>query len=113
MLEVNVADDPNKQGAQASELPLLLNAAQAAPHVNVRGLMTMAPFSDDGETSRPYFRALADLADRYGLEHRSMGMSNDFEVAVEEGATFVRIGSALFEHEPDATAGVSQTEGVS
>lgn len=113
MLEVNVANDPNKQGAQASELPALLDAAQATPRVNVRGLMTMAPFSDNSETSRPYFSALAELADRYGLEHRSMGMSNDFEVAVEEGATFVRVGSALFERDPDAAAAVPQTEGAS
>ena len=98
MLEVNVANDPNKHGADANELPALLEAAHTAAHVNVRGLMTMAPFQPDPEASRPTFRALQELADRHGLEHRSMGMSNDFEVAIEEGSTMVRVGSALFDH---------------
>ena len=58
--------------------------------------MTMAPYSDDPETARPYFRQLRELRDRLGLRHLSMGMSADFDVAVEEGATLVRVGSALF-----------------
>jgi hypothetical protein len=58
--------------------------------------MTMAPYAPDPEASRPVFRALRELGDRLGLPERSMGMSGDFEVAIEEGATLVRVGSALF-----------------
>lgn len=113
MLEINVANEAQKHGADAEELPSLLDAAHAAAHVNVRGLMTMAPFKPDAEASRPYFRALNELADRHGLEHRSMGMSNDFEVAIEEGATMLRIGSALFDRSESPLHGVEFAEGAS
>lgn len=101
LIEVNVAGEEAKQGVDVNALASLLDAARALPHVEVRGLMAMAPFSDDPEDARPTFRELRTLADRWGLEERSMGMSGDFEVAVEEGATMVRVGSALFT--PDAS----------
>jgi uncharacterized pyridoxal phosphate-containing UPF0001 family protein len=65
-------------------------------HLRVRGLMTMAPLSDDAEASRPHFRALRVLGERFGLAELSMGMTQDLEVAVEEGATLVRVGTAIF-----------------
>jgi PLP dependent protein len=63
-------------------------------------LMTMPPWSEDAEQSRPYFRRLSELARRHGLAQLSMGMSNDFEVAIEEGATLIRVGTALFGSRP-------------
>jgi uncharacterized pyridoxal phosphate-containing UPF0001 family protein len=67
------------------------------PHLRVEGLMTMAPFVDDPEDARPVFAGLRELGARLGLSALSMGMTNDFEVAIEEGATEVRIGTAIFE----------------
>jgi uncharacterized pyridoxal phosphate-containing UPF0001 family protein len=66
--------------------------------------MTMPPWSEDAEIARPYFRQLAALADRHGLKQLSMGMSNDLEVAIEEGATMVRVGTALFGPRPKPAA---------
>ena len=96
MLEVNVAGEANKQGVLPNEAEALTRYAQSLPHLDVAGLMTIAPYDDDPEASRPVFRKLRDLRDTLGLQELSMGMSGDFEVAVEEGATFVRVGSALF-----------------
>lgn len=70
---------------------------QALEGLRVEGLMTVAPYTDNPETVRPIFAQLSRLADRYGLPERSMGMSGDLEVAVEEGATLVRVGRAIFE----------------
>jgi len=103
-LEVNVAREAQKHGCDPADLPALARAAVAAPEFVVRGLMTLAPFSEDPEGARPHFRALARLSATLRAEGilpaassgLSMGMSNDFEVAIEEGATVVRIGSALF-----------------
>ena len=78
------------------ETEALTRYAQSLPHLNVAGLMTIAPYDDDPEVSRPVFQKLRALRDALGLKELSMGMSGDFEVAVEEGATFVRVGSALF-----------------
>jgi len=96
LIEVNVAGEDAKQGVRPEDVGALLDAARPLEHVQVRGLMAMAPFSDEPEDARPTFQTLASLADTWGLEERSMGMSGDFEVAIEEGATMVRVGSALF-----------------
>jgi pyridoxal phosphate enzyme (YggS family) len=105
LLEVNASGEPNKHGFTPEEVPALAPALAALRHVCVRGLMTMAALADDPERARPTFAAVRQLRDRlrgelgpaHPLEHLSMGMTNDFEVAVEEGATLVRVGTALFE----------------
>lgn len=96
LLELNVAGEASKQGAPLDEAEALAEYAASLPHVQLEGLMTIAPPSDDPEAARPYFAHLRKLRDRLGLRHLSMGMSADFDVAVEEGATLVRVGSALF-----------------
>ncbi|HEY7699490.1 MAG TPA: YggS family pyridoxal phosphate-dependent enzyme [Vicinamibacteria bacterium] len=102
LLEVNLGAESTKSGVAPGELEELAGAALAAPHLEVRGLMAVPPYHEDPERSRPYFRTLRELrdrmADRFGskFSELSMGMSHDFEVAVEEGATEVRLGTALF-----------------
>lgn len=96
LVEVNLSGEATKHGVPAEEAEALVRYAQSLPHLNVQGLMTMAPYSKDPEAARPIFRELRRLRDKLGLLELSMGMSGDFEVAVEEGATYVRIGSALF-----------------
>jgi len=95
-VEVNVSREPTKHGVTPDALAPLLTATQSLRHLQVRGLMTMAPVVTRPEAARPYFRALRELGGRFHLLELSMGMSQDFEVAVEEGATIVRIGSAIF-----------------
>ena len=95
-LEVNVANEPSKSGFAIDAIPAALDAVAAMSHLKVRGLMAIPPIVERAEDSRPAFRALRELRDRHGLGELSMGMSGDFEVAVEEGATMVRIGRALF-----------------
>jgi hypothetical protein len=96
MLEVKVSDEESKSGARLEEIPALLDAGSRRSHLTVSGLMTMPPWSADPEHSRPYFQRLAALARELGLKKLSMGMSGDLEVAIEEGATIVRVGTALF-----------------
>lgn len=96
LIEVNIAGEENKSGVSPGELPALLHHVRAQPHLNPVGLLTMAPFTDNSAVVRPVFAALREMADTHGLPVRSMGMSNDFELAVEEGATEVRIGTSLF-----------------
>lgn len=96
MLEVKLSHEEAKFGADPAELPALVEAVRACPNLTLVGLMTMPPWSDDPEVSRPYFRRLRELADSLGLAQLSMGMSHDFEAAIEEGATIVRVGTALF-----------------
>jgi len=96
MIEVKLSSEDAKAGASPEELPALAGAIRACPHLRLIGLMTMPPWSDDAEPSRPYFARLRALADANGLTQLSMGMSHDLEVAIEEGATMVRIGTALF-----------------
>jgi len=96
LLEVNISGETNKYGLDPYKLDYFLDKCKMLSMLEVKGLMTMAPFSDNKEDSRPIFRQLKQLAARYKLPELSMGMSNDFEVAIEEGATFIRIGSALF-----------------
>jgi PLP dependent protein len=78
------------------ELPTLVNAISQLHSLELRGLMAVPPQVDDPEEARPYFRRLKGLAQKFGLPELSMGMTHDFEVAVEEGATMVRIGTGLF-----------------
>ena len=96
LLEVDVAGETNKQGVSLADAEPLARYARTLPHVNLVGVMTIAPYADDPEAARPTFRALRNLRDKLGLAELSMGMSGDFEVAAEEGATYVRVGSALF-----------------
>src|SRR5437764_7363140 len=91
LVEVNLSGEPTKSGVTPEELPALLEV-----YPDVRGLMTMPPATGDPEASRPYFRRLRELAEQHGLRELSMGTSQDYDVAVEEGATYIRIGSTIF-----------------
>jgi len=104
LLEVNVSGEASKGGASPAEAPALASAAAALAGIDLAGLMTMAPIAEDPETVRPVFAALRELRDRINREaplprpltELSMGMTQDYEVAIEEGATIVRVGTALF-----------------
>ncbi len=106
LIEMNVGGETAKSGVapDSSELERILIAAPTWTHLRIRGLMTVPPFTEDPEGARPYFRQLRDLRDRLAarnfsavsLDQLSMGMSHDFEVAIEEGSTCVRIGTAIF-----------------
>ena len=96
LLQVNVAAEPQKQGIAPDEVEAFVQAARAAGSLRLRGLMTIAPIAADPEEVRPVFRALRALAERFDLPQLSMGMTDDFEVAIEEGATLVRVGRAIF-----------------
>lgn len=104
LLEVNIGDESTKTGFSASELLNALDRLDRMPHLAVKGLMAIPPPTEIPESARPYFRAVRDLADsvkrspyhRIRMDELSMGMSHDFEIAVEEGATCVRIGTAIF-----------------
>jgi PLP dependent protein len=96
LVQVNLAGEESKSGVAPEELERFLDGSP----VEVRGLSTMPPFTDDPEDSRPYFRRLRELAERSGLQELSMGTSQDYRVAAEEGATFVRVGSVLYGREP-------------
>jgi pyridoxal phosphate enzyme (YggS family) len=95
LLQVNLGDEPQKGGLAPAELKALLDTARSLPNLRVRGLMAIPPAVPASE-ARAYFRRLRELRDELGLEHLSMGMSADFEVAIEEGATMVRVGTAIF-----------------
>jgi pyridoxal phosphate enzyme (YggS family) len=95
-LEVNVAGETSKFGFPPSEVAAAAQAVARLPHLDLRGLMTVAPWASDPEAVRPVFRNLRRLRDALGLPELSMGMTDDFEVAIEEGATLVRIGRAIF-----------------
>lgn len=104
LVQVKLAEEETKHGIVEDELPLLLERIQALNNLRLEGFMTMPPFFDDPEMTRPYFRRLREIRDsinalritHYALRELSMGMSNDFEIAIEEGATIVRIGTAIF-----------------
>ena len=96
LLQVNVAAEPSKGGVAPDAVGETLEAIGKLGHVRVRGLMTIPPEVERAEDARPWFRRLRELAERHGLGELSMGMSGDFEVAVEEGATMVRVGTAIF-----------------
>ena len=94
LVEVNLSGEPTKSGIAPEALGAFLEAAPG----EIRGLMTMPPAADDPEASRPWFARLRALAEEHGLPELSMGTSQDFLVAAEEGATLVRVGSVLFGH---------------
>jgi pyridoxal phosphate enzyme (YggS family) len=104
LIEVNLAGEGSKAGVPPEELADLLSAAAGLPGVRVRGLMAIPPMTEDPEESRPYFVRLRELLGRHaslgeaagGMTELSMGMSSDFEAAIEEGATMVRVGTAIF-----------------
>ncbi|MBW2522854.1 MAG: YggS family pyridoxal phosphate-dependent enzyme [Deltaproteobacteria bacterium] len=100
LVQVNIAGEDQKSGCAPGDLGQLLETIRACEHVRIRGLMTMPPYLDDPEQVRPYFRRLRELRDAHGgaaeLPELSMGMSHDFAVAIEEGATIVRVGTAIF-----------------
>lgn len=96
LIEVNVAEEASKAGLKASEVAAALREMASFERLTVEGLMTVAPLVSDPETVRPVFRQLRQLRDALGLRHLSMGMTDDFEVAIEEGATITRIGRAIF-----------------
>ncbi|MDE3191292.1 MAG: YggS family pyridoxal phosphate enzyme [Acidobacteriota bacterium] len=91
LVEVNLSGEPSKSGLDPGDLPRFLDL-----HPGVRGLMTMPPATADPEASRPYFRRLRELGEEHGLPELSMGTSQDYAVAAEEGATLVRLGSVLW-----------------
>lgn len=103
LLQVNVGQEPQKSGCDEAEAPALAQAVSQLPGLKLMGLMTMPPFFDDPERARPHFGALRDLAQRLSrdlpagsMDELSMGMSGDFEAAIAEGATLVRVGTAIF-----------------
>jgi len=96
MVEVKLSAEEAKAGAEPQDVPVLVEAIRGCANLRLLGLMTMPPWSDDAERSRPYFARLRELAAANGLQHLSMGMSHDLETAIEEGATMVRVGTALF-----------------
>ncbi len=105
LIQVNIAQEERKHGLSIADAPQLARQVAEMKHLRLRGIMTMAPYADEGEASRPVFREAAALFSRLEsmlgspthFDRLSMGMSNDYEVAIEEGATIVRIGRALFE----------------
>jgi hypothetical protein len=104
LVQVKLSEEETKHGISKDELTLLLEGINKLKNLKVEGLMTMPPFFEDPEKARPYFKRLREIRDNinssrithYALRELSMGMSNDFEVAIEEGATMVRIGTAIF-----------------
>jgi len=96
MIEVKLSHEEAKAGAGAADVPAIVEAIRESANLRLGGLMTVPPWSEDAELARPYFAEMRELAARHGIAELSMGMSNDLEVAIEEGATWVRVGTALF-----------------
>jgi PLP dependent protein len=104
LIQVNISDEDQKSGCEPDELPALLEHAAPMEHIGIKGLMGMASFTDDMDLVRSQFRMLRELRDKWrnhpdkriDLEHLSMGMTNDMQVAIEEGATMIRVGTAIF-----------------
>ncbi|MEM6885246.1 MAG: YggS family pyridoxal phosphate-dependent enzyme [Verrucomicrobiota bacterium] len=102
LLEINVGGEAGKHGIAPSDAPALLAEVNALDHIEVHGLMTVPPFRENLEDVRPFFRRLREMRDDleqqegYGLPVLSMGMTHDFEIAIEEGSTIVRVGTAIF-----------------
>ncbi len=95
-VEVKLSQEEAKTGADAANLADIVEAVRTSQNLRLKGLMTVPPWSADVELSRPYFAKLRELAARHAIQELSMGMSHDLEVAIEEGATWVRVGTALF-----------------
>lgn len=104
LLEVNVAGEASKGGFAPDAVAAALDAIGGMTHVRVRGLMAIPPIVERADDARPWFETLRRLAERHGLKELSMGMSADFEVAIEEGATMVRVGTAIFGPRPAPAA---------
>jgi pyridoxal phosphate enzyme (YggS family) len=102
LLQVNVGGEAQKSGCTPDEVPALVEAVRALPNISLRGLMTVAPHLDEVEATRPFFATLRVLAEAHGLPELSMGMTHDLEQAVAEGATMLRIGTAIFGPRPSA-----------
>ncbi|RKM62303.1 YggS family pyridoxal phosphate-dependent enzyme [Butyrivibrio sp. CB08] len=104
LIEVNMAAEDTKFGLSPEEAPSFVSEISLLPHLNIRGLMTIAPYTDDPESNRVYFKGLRELKDKINamnipgvnMDTLSMGMTGDYEVAIEEGATFVRVGTGIF-----------------
>jgi pyridoxal phosphate enzyme (YggS family) len=96
LLEVNVSGEASKFGLKPEDVESTLTEINRLPRLEVQGLMTIAPFMEEKENARPYFRRLRELRNALGLRELSMGMTHDFEIAIEEGATLVRVGAAIF-----------------
>ncbi len=104
LIEVNVAEEESKFGIKLDEVVSLVKSVSTLPNICIKGLMTIAPFVDEPEDNREVFRSLHDMASEIealnipnvSMKELSMGMTNDFEVAIEEGATYVRVGTAIF-----------------
>ena len=99
-LEVKLSEEESKSGLAEADIAAVKEFTEACPHLRLRGLMGMPPWFEDPEQTRPYFQRLRRLADRHGLAEISMGMSRDLETAIEEGATLVRVGTAIFGKRP-------------
>ena len=109
LVEVKLSSEEAKHGVSPESLGSLLDAVAAVDGLRVRGLMTVPPWSEDAEAARPYFQSLRRLRDEHAARHKglvelSMGMSNDFRVAIEEGSTSIRLGTALFGARPKRDA---------
>jgi len=100
MIEVKLSEEESKAGSAPDALPGLIESIRQCANLRLSGLMTMPPWRDDPAQTRPYFRKLAALARTHGLPKLSMGMSHDLEAAIEEGATHIRVGTALFGPRP-------------
>jgi hypothetical protein len=100
MIEVKLSGEESKSGADPEELPHIVHSIGESPNLRLAGFMTIPPWSEDAERSRPYFARLREIAGEFGIAELSMGMSNDLETAIEEGATWVRVGTALFGRRP-------------
>jgi uncharacterized pyridoxal phosphate-containing UPF0001 family protein len=96
LIEVNISGEKSKFGLPPDQVERFVGEINGLIRLEPRGLMTMAPYCEDPEDARPYFSQLRELAGRLGLPELSMGMTGDFEVAIEEGATIVRVGTAIF-----------------
>ena len=104
LVQVNVANEDTKFGLDNSEVTNIVEEIAKLPHIRIKGLMTIAPFVDDGEENRKYFNELKQLSvdikakniDNVCMDILSMGMSSDYETAIEEGATYVRVGTSIF-----------------
>lgn len=96
LIQVKLSEEESKSGVDESGLGEMMDASASLKNIRVEGLMAVPPFFDDPEDARPYFRRLKDLADGFGLWELSMGMTGDFEAAIQEGATMIRVGSAIF-----------------
>jgi pyridoxal phosphate enzyme (YggS family) len=102
LIQVNVGAEDQKSGCAPDDVPRIVEVARSLPHLELRGLMTVAPHFDDPARARPVFAALRELAEAHSLPELSMGMTHDLEPAVEEGATMVRLGTAIFGPRPEA-----------